>query len=44
MLRKLGDVGKVGFTGNDGEHYFTSREKYNDILKDMGFNRIKIQR
>ena len=40
-----GDVGETGSTGNTGDEdvpSFTTREEYNKILKDMGFNRTKI--
>ena len=40
-----GDVGETGDTGNAGDENapsFTTREEYNKILKDMGFNRTRI--
>ena len=40
-----GDVGETGDTGNAGDEdspSFTTREEYNKILKDMGFNRTRI--
>ena len=40
-----GDVGETGETGSTGDEdapYFTTREEYNKILKDMGFNRTRI--
>ena len=40
-----GDVGETGFTGSTGDEdapSFTTREEYNKILKDMGFNRTRI--
>ncbi|WP_407414934.1 hypothetical protein [Methanobrevibacter sp.] len=40
-----GDVGETGETGNTGDEdapSFTTREEYNKILKDMGFNRTRI--
>ncbi len=40
-----GDVGETGDTGNIGDENapsFTTREEYNKILKDMGFNRTRI--
>ena len=39
------DVGETGETGNTGDEdgpSFTTREEYNNILKDMGFNRTRI--
>lgn len=40
-----GEVGETGSTsGSDDENApsFTTREEYNKILKDMGFNRTRI--
>ena len=40
-----GDVGESGETGSTGDEdapSFTTREEYNKILKDMGFNRTRI--
>ncbi|WP_298518813.1 hypothetical protein [uncultured Methanobrevibacter sp.] len=40
-----GDVGETGETGSAGDENapsFTTREEYNKILKDMGFNRTRI--
>ena len=40
-----GDVGETGSTGSTGDGdapSFTTREEYNKILKDMGFNRTRI--
>ena len=40
-----GDVGETGDSGNAGDENapsFTTREEYNKILKDMGFNRTRI--
>ena len=40
-----GDTGETESTGSTGEedsHSFTTREEYNKILKDMGFNRTRI--
>ena len=40
-----GDVGETGETGSTGDEEapsFTTREEYNKILKDMGFNRTRI--
>lgn len=40
-----GDVGETGETGSTGDEdapSFTTREEYNKILKDMGFNRTRI--
>ena len=37
-----GDVGDTGSTGDEDKPSFTTREEYNKILKDMGFNRTRI--
>ena len=37
-----GEVGETGSTGNEDAPSFTTREEYNKILKDMGFNRTRI--
>ena len=40
-----GEVGETGDTGGSGDEdapSFTTREEYNKILKDMGFNRTRI--
>lgn len=40
-----GDTGETGATGSTGDEdapSFTTREEYNKILKDMGFNRTRI--
>lgn len=37
-----GDVGETGSTGDEDAPSFTTREEYNKILKDMGFNRTRI--
>ena len=40
-----GDTGDTGSTGSDSDEdkpSFTTREEYNKILKDMGFNRTRI--
>ena len=40
-----GDSGETGSTGSTGDEVspsFTTREEYNKILKDMGFNRTRI--
>ena len=40
-----GDTGETGSTGSDSDEdkpSFTTREVYNKILKDMGFNRTRI--
>ena len=40
-----GDTGETGTTGSTGDEdapSFTTREEYNKILKDMGFNRTRI--
>lgn len=40
-----GDTGESGSTGSSGDEdspSFTTREEYNKILKDMGFNRTRI--
>ena len=37
-----GDTGETGNTGDEDKPSFTTREEYNKILKDMGFNRTRI--
>ncbi len=37
-----GETGLTGSTGNEDSPSFTTREEYNKILKDMGFNRTRI--
>ena len=37
-----GEVGETGSTGDEDTPSFTTREEYNKILKDMGFNRTRI--
>ena len=40
-----GETGEIGSTGSDTDENkpsFTTREEYNKILKDMGFNRTRI--
>jgi len=37
-----GEVGETGSTGDEDGPSFTTREEYNKILKDMGFNRTRI--
>ena len=40
-----GDISETGSTGSKGDENapsFTTREEYNKILKDMGFNRTRI--
>ena len=37
-----GDVGETGSTSDEDKPSFTTREEYNKILKDMGFNRTRI--
>ena len=37
-----GETGSTGSTGNEDSPSFTTREEYNKILKDMGFNRTRI--
>ena len=37
-----GDTGETGSTGDEDKPSFTTREEYNKILKDMGFNRTRI--
>ena len=37
-----GDTGATGSTGDEDAPSFTTREEYNKILKDMGFNRTRI--
>ncbi|WP_405315695.1 hypothetical protein [Methanobrevibacter sp.] len=36
------EVGETGSTGDEDAPSFTTREEYNKILKDMGFNRTRI--
>ena len=36
------ETGSTGSTGDDDKPSFTTREEYNKILKDMGFNRARI--
>ncbi|PWB88004.1 CDK-activating kinase assembly factor MAT1 [Methanobrevibacter thaueri] len=36
------DIGETGSAGDENAPSFTTREEYNRILKDMGFNRTKI--
>ena len=38
----VGDTGDTGSTGDEDSPSFTTREEYNKILKDMGFNRTRI--
>ena len=38
----VGETGETGSTGDEDEPSFTTREEYNKILKDMGFNRTRI--
>ena len=40
---EVGEVGETGSTGDEDAPSFTTREEYNKILKDMGFNRTRIQ-
>ena len=41
-----GETGETGLTGgsdaDENKPSFTTREEYNKILKDMGFNRTRI--
>ena len=37
-----GETGSTGSTGDEDKPSFTTREEYNKILKDMGFNRTRI--
>ena len=37
-----GEVGETGSAGDENAPSFTTREEYNRILKDMGFNRTRI--
>ena len=37
-----GDTGETGNTGDEDKPSFTTREEYNKILKDIGFNRTRI--
>ena len=36
------ETGSTGSTGDEDKPSFTTREEYNKILKDMGFNRVRI--
>ncbi len=36
------ETGSTGSTGDEDKPSFTTREEYNKILKDMGFNRARI--
>ena len=38
----VGETGETGSTGDKDAPSFTTREEYNKILKDMGFNRTRI--
>ena len=38
----VGETGETGSTGDENAPSFTTREEYNKILKDMGFNRTRI--
>ena len=38
----VGETGSTGSTGDEDVPSFTTREEYNKILKDMGFNRTRI--
>lgn len=38
----VGETGDAGGTGDEDAPSFTTREEYNKILKDMGFNRTRI--
>ncbi|WP_458454642.1 hypothetical protein, partial [Methanobrevibacter sp.] len=37
-----GETGSTGSTSDENAPSFTTREEYNKILKDMGFNRTRI--
>ena len=37
-----GEVGETDSTSDENTPSFTTREEYNKILKDMGFNRTRI--
>ena len=37
-----GEIGETGSAGDENAPSFTTREEYNRILKDMGFNRTRI--
>ena len=39
---EIGETGSTGKTGDENAPSFTTREEYNKILKDMGFNRTRI--
>ena len=38
----INETGSTGSTGDENTPSFTTREEYNKILKDMGFNRTRI--
>jgi len=38
----ISETGSTGSTGDENAPSFTTREEYNKILKDMGFNRTRI--
>ena len=38
----IAETGSTGSTGDENAPSFTTREEYNKILKDMGFNRTRI--
>ena len=40
--RETFETGSTGSTGDENAPSFTTREEYNKILKDMGFNRTRI--
>lgn len=37
-----GEAGSTGSTNDENAPSFTTRDEYNKILKDMGFNRTRI--
>ena len=37
-----GEAGETGSISDENAPSFTTREEYNNILKDMGFNRTRI--
>ena len=40
--KDISETGSTGSTGDENAPSFTTREEYNKILKDMGFNRTRI--
>ena len=40
--KESGETGSAGKDSDENKPSFTTREEYNNILKDMGFNRTRI--